>query len=776
MNKVIRILLLEDNFDDQKLFEHELKSNKINYKLRQVEEEEIFVQELREFNPDVVISDYNLPSFDGMRALEISKKINPILPFIIITGSLNEEIAVSCMKSGADDYVIKEHVGKIVPSILNLIQQSEIRSEKLKAESEILRWKERYEIVTGNSGQVIYDYDAETGNIVWSGNLQDVLGYSNNEIRSVKDLIRNIHPDDRKLWADQLIIAENEIGKFNIEYRFLHKNGNYIYLADTGVFITGSNGKAKSMLGGLQDISDRKLAQESLAKLNECFLQFDSEPINNIHRLITFSGKELEAEYALYNRFQDNFFTDELKWNWDNQKPDIKELNTILLNTVSKEPFTDKKVLLTKLIKKNIVSISVEKFIVFAKIITFEGEPVGILYISFNNNRLLRKQELKIIEIIASGIGIEEKRRITQHELYKLHVAVEQNPNMVMLTDIHGKVEYVNPAYSKISGYSPDEVLGKNPVFLNSGVLPRTELLKIRSLMRTGQSWSGEFQNRRKNGEVFWEKALISNIKNNLGEVTNFLIIKEDITDRKNTELELIKAKDLAEKSDNLKTEFLAQMSHEIRTPLNTILSVINLLKEEFDIRTDKNLDMSFKIIENGSKRLIRTIDLILNMSQLQSGNYETNPTYIDLEKDVIEIILLDFFTIAKEKKIDLSFENHNVSEKVKADPVMLSQIFFNLIDNAIKYTPSGSVRIYLFKDEKGKICVEIADTGIGISDDYLPLLFTPFSQEQTGYTRAFDGNGLGLALVKKYADLNNAEIQVKSKKGQGSTFQVKFN
>lgn len=778
MEKDIRILLLEDNNDDQKLLELELRINKIKYIIHRVEEEEPFRKELENFNPDVVISDYNMPLFDGMRALQISKEYNQLLPFIIITGSMNEEVAVSCMKAGADDYVIKEYIGKVVPSMLNVLQKKEIMAEKLKAEQEILKWKERYEIVTGNSGQVVYDYDAESGSIIWSGNIKRVLGYYNDEIKSVKDLIKNIHPDDRKHWADQLIIAENEIGKFKIEYRFLHKNGNYIYLADTGVFIAGHNGKARTMLGGLQDITDYKLAQEGLTKLNECFLQFGSDPSSNIKRLITFCGKELSAECVIYGRLKNNQFFDQVNWNAEELDINLHQLNTYLLNSFSgksDEQILDINLLLKKYKKKNLIlTVGARNF--FSKVITFEGEPVGILYISFGLNRLLNKQELKLVEIIVSGIGIEEKRNFTQNELNKLHVAVEQNPVMIVLMDVNGRVEYVNPQYTKVTGYTLEEVYGHMPHFLRAGILPHQEILNLREKMRAGESWSGEFQDTDKNGLVYWKKAVVSTIRNNEGKVTNFLAIKEDITERKKAELELITAKEQAERSDYIKTEFLGQISHEIRTPLNSILSVINLLKEELDIKNDKNLQMSFRIIENGSKRLIRTIDLILNMSQLQSGNYETKPVFIDLEKDILDVVLLEFYSAAREKNIELSFQNTNADEKIKADPTMVSQMFFNLIDNAIKYTSEGTVRIVLYKNEKNKMCVDVCDTGIGISDEYIPLLFTPFSQEQTGYTRAFQGNGLGLALVKKYAELNNAEIEVLSKKGEGSTFRVIFN
>jgi signal transduction histidine kinase len=233
-------------------------------------------------------------------------------------------------------------------------------------------------------------------------------------------------------------------------------------------------------------------------------------------------------------------------------------------------------------------------------------------------------------------------------------------------------------------------------------------------------------------------------------------------------------AKDKAERSDRLKSEFLAQMSHEIRTPVNTILNYISLVKEELQSNISEDLKVSFKAIDNGSRRLIKTIDSLINMSQIQTGNYEYNPARINLEKDIIENVILDYLYLVKGKNIDLKFINKAESPVISGDIYSITQIFVNLIDNAVKYTNEGKIDVVLYNCEDS-LCIDVSDTGIGISDEYMGRLFQPFSQEDTGYKRRFDGNGLGLALVLKYAELNNAEIKVKSEKGKGSTFTVKF-
>jgi signal transduction histidine kinase len=214
-------------------------------------------------------------------------------------------------------------------------------------------------------------------------------------------------------------------------------------------------------------------------------------------------------------------------------------------------------------------------------------------------------------------------------------------------------------------------------------------------------------------------------------------------------------------------------MSHEIRTPLNVILTANQFLADELPEKESETGTILKSVISAG-KRLQRTIDLILNISSIQSGSYEPDFEEVNLSTELYNLVN-EFKSLSGEKNIALVLKNKVREPKVWADKYTLNQIFQNLIGNAVKYTLNGAIEINIAENTDGNIYVEVKDTGIGMSEEYMVNLFTPFSQEDAGHKRKFEGNGLGLALVKEYVKLNNAKISVESRKNKGSVFMVVF-
>lgn len=341
-------------------------------------------------------------------------------------------------------------------------------------------------------------------------------------------------------------------------------------------------------------------------------------------------------------------------------------------------------------------------------------------------------------------------------------------------TTPEGKTIMANPTLLKITGYDSIEEFSKLDVKKIYADVSLREVFK-REIEVNGLILGFEAQWKKKDGTLIYIRESARVVRDENEKILYYEGTVEDITDKKKTEEALIEAKNRAELSDRLKSEFLAQMSHEIRTPLNVILSFTSMMKDELQDKVDEEMANSFDVIDTEGKRIMRTVELILNMSELQTGSYSYRAKRIDLYKDVLQKTYNNFQALTKQKKISLTINDFKGDPIIEADEYSINQIFSHLVDNAIKYTSKGKVEISINRDSRDHLYVDIADTGIGISDDYMPMLFTPFTREEKGYTRNFEGNGLGLSLVKKYCELNGADIKVTSKKGKGTTFRVIF-
>jgi len=412
-----------------------------------------------------------------------------------------------------------------------------------------------------------------------------------------------------------------------------------------------------------------------------------------------------------------------------------------------------------------------------AVVVSYEIEVIRkdgkIIPIEVESRKIEFENDYKNIRVTAFRDISRKKER--EYEILKLSKAITQSPVSVVITDIDGKIEYANRKFIELTGYSLNEAIGKTPRILSSGKHDKIFYKELWETILSGKEWTGEFHNKKKSGELYWESAKISSIKNIDGKIINFIAVKEDITEKKKMIDEVIKAKEEAEKADKMKSIFLAQMSHEIRTPINALVSMSSLLRYDFEKIVTEDQKQSFNIIDRAGNRIIRTIDLLLNLSEIQAGTYEKENNKFDLYSEVLLVLVAENKKNAENKNIDLTLTNTELDTILFADYNTVNQIFVQLIDNAIKYTKVGKVAIKVYRNEEENLEVEIKDTGIGIDEKYLPNLFEPFSQEEMGYTRKYEGNGIGMALVKKYCELNNIKIEVESKKSVGTTFRVVF-
>jgi len=386
---------------------------------------------------------------------------------------------------------------------------------------------------------------------------------------------------------------------------------------------------------------------------------------------------------------------------------------------------------------------------------------------------------------------ISERHRAEQ-EAQKLRQAVEQSPVSIVVTDRDGLIEYVNPRFSKVTGYSAQEVLGRNPRLLQSGETPPETYRQLWEALLAGGEWHGVLRNRRKNGELFWEEASMSPILDEAGRVTHFIAVKEDITDRWriNEELEqhrahleelvarrtadLSMALEAAKAADQAKDAFLANVSHELRTPLNAVIGLSELARR---MSTDPKQQDYLEKASGAGKTLAGIINDLLDLSKISASRMELESTTFSL-RQLVQRSRSVMAHRAEEKGLTLVERiDDEVPDVLAGDPLRIEQILLNLLSNAIKFTPAGRVelRIGLDAQAEGRVAlgIDVEDTGIGLAAASIEKLFQPFAQADASVNRRFGGTGLGLALCKRLAEMMDGDIGISSREGRGTTFHV---
>ncbi|NNG27851.1 MAG: PAS domain-containing sensor histidine kinase [Ignavibacteriaceae bacterium] len=348
----------------------------------------------------------------------------------------------------------------------------------------------------------------------------------------------------------------------------------------------------------------------------------------------------------------------------------------------------------------------------------------------------------------------------------------ERAPIGMVITANNGTIISVNKSFSETLGYQTDEIIG----YSIKRILSDNDSLKFKpiyKLLKEAVNVDMESHLIKKDGNRILAIVKSFSITDEVGRPVKTLVQILDITEIRKTENDLTIALDKAKESDRLKSAFLAQMSHEIRTPLNVILASIPILSDEIG-SDDEDIHAIIQSVDSAGRRLHRTIDMILSLSAIQSGNYQPEFETFDPVTELRDLSG-EFTTLANEKGLEMIFESSCFGSLINADKYTVNQIFQNLIGNAMKYTHQGYVKVLVTDVADNKVAVKIEDTGIGMSADYINNVFSPFSQEDVGQKRNYEGNGLGLALVKKYVELNKASIEVQSKKNRGSVFSVTF-
>lgn len=361
-----------------------------------------------------------------------------------------------------------------------------------------------------------------------------------------------------------------------------------------------------------------------------------------------------------------------------------------------------------------------------------------------------------VVGVTAIGEDITERRR-AERQVRKLSRAIEESPSIVQITDREGLIEYVNPKFTKVTGYTLEEVVGKNPRLLKSGETGPDEYRTLWETVLAGGEWRGEFHNKRKNGELYWESAAISALRNPEGEITNFLAVKEDITERKRLESELAHNQTLAAMG-----RMASMVAHDLRNPLSSVKMALQILAKQ--ARDEQQEELGRIGLDQ-----IRYMEEIMTDMLAYSRPDEIKVEWLAMDK-LLEGTVAALRKRLTEEGVALTLECPAGLPSLPGDPNKLRQLFSNLVVNAAQASEGreGERRVVIAAgielNEAGTaVRVTIDDNGVGFDPAVHDQLFEPF------HTTRAKGTGLGLAIVRQIVDRHRGEVWLEPIDGDGT-------
>lgn len=747
--------------------------------------------------------------------------------------------------------------------------------ERKQTEDSLRRREERYHSLVTASAQIVWTTNAE-GEVV--DDLPTWRAYTGQSIQEIKGWgwSNALHPEDRERTAANWSHAVENRSLYDVECRIRHYDGEYRIFAARGVPVLEEDGSIREWVGTCMDITERKEAEQAihrshslLSAISQAQSRFISaaNPHDLFDDLLTNLLSITDSEYGFIGEiFRDTDNTPYLKMHaitniaWDEETRkcyeehsrkgfefrNLKSLYGTVITTgkllISNSPSTDPRRGGIPQGHPPINALLCMPFFSGEEIVGMAGianRPGGYdeelaeylqpliatcgNIIEAHRNAKLRKQAEDKINEYAETLEIKVEERTSEleeasFELKKLFNAIEQSDESIVITDINGTIQYVNPAFSRRTGYSREEAIGKNPRILQSGLTPMEVYDDLWKTISSGRSWKGTLINKKKSGELYYEDATIAPVFDKQGDITHFVASKADVTDRimaekelknKNEELEM--AKEIAESANRAKSDFLANMSHELRTPLNAIIGFSEVMIDGLTGDLTDDQKGYLKDISDSGNHLLSLINDILDLSKVEAGKMEFEPEEFNL-RELIEGSLAMVKEKAMKHGIKLKAEVEEEIGDIEADERKIKQVIFNLLSNAMKFTPDGGsvcvaarrvksselgVRSESLREVRSQesgvrseenidsehrtknsepgdfdyIEITVEDTGSGISPEDQKRLFQPFQQLETSYTKKYEGTGLGLNLCKKFVELHGGTIWVESEPGKGSRF-----
>jgi len=613
-------------------------------------------------------------------------------------------------------------------------------TEQKRVADELKRQKEEFEMIFNLVPVQIWYKDTQNNLIRVNRQVCSELGMTNEKIEghSVEELFPSFA---QQYFKDDLEVFNARKPKLGIIEQVNTANGEILWVHSDKVPVFGKDGQLVGLIAIVQNITERKWAQEELGKLGKAiYTSGEAIFLTDQEGVFTFVNPAFTSLYG--------FSSDEIVG-----KTTPRIIKSEVLDKTVYEGFWQT-LLNGDEVKGEIINKRKD-----GTLITIDGSATPIF-----------DEEKNIIGFLGIQRDITERKQTEealQESEMKFRSITEQTTDLIAITDANGFIIYASPSSKTLFHYTQEEMCGHHfSEFIDETAVPEA-VAGFNAILGSGERMRVERRMKRKDSSIFIGELNRSNYQ--CGELNGVLVIIHDITERKRAEKELIEAKNKAEESDRLKSAFLANMSHEVRTPLNSIIGFSELLADP-DFDQEQKSEFTKSIINSGNNLLVIISD-ILDISKMESGEITIRNKQINAQDFILNVAEKFSSQIeAKKLELKLTIPDNDEETVVFADVERLRQIFNNLIGNAFKFTSNGSIEIgYQPKGEMVEFYVK--DSGIGIPAEYHNTIFERFRQVEDAKTRTYGGNGLGLPISKNLVELMGGKMWVESEPDIGSTF-----
>jgi len=407
-----------------------------------------------------------------------------------------------------------------------------------------------------------------------------------------------------------------------------------------------------------------------------------------------------------------------------------------------------------------------------------EGSAAGILSVTSREPNAYSERDLALMERIGAQIAGAIANAGLHAELRVRGVALEAAADMIVIADRDGTIEYVNEAFSRQTGYAKKEVVGRSPRILKSGRQDPAYYKDLWDTIQAGRVWNGTLVNRRKDGSEYPEEMTITPVPGADGGIARFIAIKRDISQRLRAEEERALRRRLDAENRELhrvneaKSRFFSTVSHELKTPLTSIIAFTDLLARNRHGNLTSRQKTQLEVVQRNSSRLNDLIRDLLDVSRIDGGGLNLRPTEFDV-RQLLEEVASDFVPVLREKGQKLERSMPDGELRIRGDQTRLAQVVSNLLSNASKYSPERSEIRLAAREDGGNLYIEVRDRGMGIAEEDMARLYTPFFRADNEATRSVSGTGLGLVITKAIIDGHRGDISIDSTPGVGTNVRV---